>query len=459
MKATSYRKVFLTLIKFSMPLILSGILQQLYLWVDAFIVGRYVGENALAAIGVNAAVTEFVTFMIVGFTTGLGVIAAQRFGAGDHDTIRKLFSTFLVILAGGFIFISVMGNVFSGQILTALSTPGDIFGYADDFLKIIFIGVPFLCIYNLYAAMLRAEGNTKASFFAIVLSSVINVVLDILLVAVFNMGVQGAAIATVISQIIMAIYIVLYASRRYEDFRIGKNIKVFSKDVVALGCSFAIPLMLQQSLTAFGNLVIQGVINSFGSQTVAAMTTAYRIEAVAILLIFSFGVAISTMVAQSKGAGNAEDVKRYSIVGFAICIVTSLMIIIVLYKFGGALMGIFGVEAQTASIGIMYFQIMSVFYYIPFGAESAFRGTIEGNGNVMYSTIVGVAAIVVRIGFSFIFAGSMGNAVIAHAEGVGYILMIACYLPYIIKLWSRKKSKASKKHFQKIGKTVSYNQM
>ncbi len=209
--------IALTLIKFSLPLILSGILQQLYSWADAFIVGHVSGETALAAVGATATITDFFVLSITGFTLGLSIFAAQKYGQCHPEEISKILSSFSLLLGIVFTGLAAMGISFTTPILTLMNTPADMFSFAKDYLQIIFLGIPFLAIYNTYASLLRATGDSKAPFYAVLISSVMNVLLDILLVAVLPFGVAGAAMATVISQITMTIFIVFYATKNIHS--------------------------------------------------------------------------------------------------------------------------------------------------------------------------------------------------------------------------------------------------
>ncbi|MBR6571824.1 MAG: polysaccharide biosynthesis C-terminal domain-containing protein, partial [Clostridia bacterium] len=195
------------LIAFSLPLILSGILQQLYSWADAFIVGRAEGELQLAAVGATSSISYFLINTILGLTLGLSLMAAQHFGRKDTDTVRRILSCFLPLLTALYAVLSAVAFIFAAPLLRLMDTPADIFDYSLDYLKIIFIGIPFLAVYNLFAGMLRAVGNTKAAFYAVLLSSVLNVALDVVFIVLFGWGVAGAAFATVVSQMAMTAFI------------------------------------------------------------------------------------------------------------------------------------------------------------------------------------------------------------------------------------------------------------
>ena len=229
------------LIRFSLPLIISGILQQLYNWADAFIVGHAVGESALAAVGATTAVSVFFTMAITGFTQGLSILAAQRFGRGDRAGPRPILSTFLVVLLPLAVLCAALGVWASGSLLHLLHTPENILAFAGDYLRIIFIGVPFLAAYNLYSALLRAMGDSRAPFYAVVVSSLANVALDLWFVAGLGWQVAGAAAATVLSQGAMALFILVYAHRRYPLLRLSSRRNSGGRSVCPPPCNSASP--------------------------------------------------------------------------------------------------------------------------------------------------------------------------------------------------------------------------
>ena len=214
------------LIKFSLPLILSGVLQQLYNWADAFIVGNVVGELALAAVGATTTVINFYLMAVTGFTLGLSILFAQKYGSGETEHIPEILSTFSIVFGGVFIILSALGIAAAFPLLGLLHTTRDTVLLAGSYLKIIFAGIPFLAVYNVYAAALRGIGDSRAPFLAILFSSAINVGLDILFVAFLHWGVEGAAAASVLSQAAMAAFLIIYAVKKYPllRYRLGKRV-------------------------------------------------------------------------------------------------------------------------------------------------------------------------------------------------------------------------------------------
>lgn len=432
MQTQARDNVAAVLVKFSLPLIISGILQQLYNWADAFIVGHAVGESALAAVGATTAVSVFFTMAITGFTQGLSILAAQRFGSGDRAGLRPILSTFLVVLLPLAVLCAALGVWASGSLLHLLHTPENILAFAGDYLRIIFIGVPFLAAYNLYSALLRAMGDSRAPFYAVVVSSLANVALDLWFVAGLGWQVAGAAAATVLSQGAMALFILVYAHRRYPLLRLSLKEPLFRREDFAQGLRFGLPPALQFSVTAGGNIALQNFMNGFCSHTVAAITTAYRVDTIMLLPIINLGSAISTMVAQSKGAGEPQRARHFWRTGAVMNLVVSLLLMAVMLLFGGKLVALFGVEAEAAAIGRRFFQRISLFYVF-FGLANSMRGTIEGTGRVVYSSSVSIAALLLRIALSYLLAAPFHNTAIPYAEGLHWIFMVLCFLPFFLR--------------------------
>ena len=256
------------LFSFSLPLILSGVLQQLYNWVDAFIVGHVEGELAMGAIGATtAAVNLFITAM-TGFTLGLNVLMAQLHGAGEDSRLAGMLRAFAAILLAAFAAIALPGVFLAGELLELLDTTPDMLPLSTAYLSVIFLGLPFLGVYNVYSAALRALGDSRAPFLAVAVSSAVNVALDILLVAVIPLGVRGAAIATVFSQAAMTVFIVAYAVKKHPPLRYKLRLRgMMGGGMVREGVRFGLPPMIQSSITAVGSLFLQSYMNSFGDDT------------------------------------------------------------------------------------------------------------------------------------------------------------------------------------------------
>ena len=271
MEKRTSTQILKKLTAFAVPLILSGMLQQLFNWVDALIVGNLIGETALAAVGATSSVVNLFVTLIVGFTSGLSVLAAQQFGQGKEQENHELLCCYSVLFGGIFALCALLGVIFMEPILLRMQTPAVLLPNAKTYLQIVFTGIPFLAIYNVYSAVLRGMGNSRLPFFAVLVSSVTNAVLDLVFVALCGWGVAGAAIATTLAQIAMTLFVIGYTAVRYplfRGFRWGRG------GLLLTGAKYGAPPAIQSSVSSVGGVFLQRFMNGFGEQTVAAITTA-----------------------------------------------------------------------------------------------------------------------------------------------------------------------------------------
>lgn len=439
LRSAPWRATARTLAAFSLPLILSGVLQQLYNWADAFIVGNVVGELALAAVGSTTSMVNFYVLAITGFTLGLSILFAQKFGARELEDIRRILSTFLWVLGGIFLILAALGVCFAEELLRLLHTTREALPLAADYLGIVLAGVPFLAVYNVYSAALRGIGNSRAPFYAVLLSSGVNVALDVLFVAVWGWGVAGAAIATVIAQAAMTVFLTGYGIIKYPILRFRPGRQSFDRTMLALGCRFGIPPMLQSSVSSVGSLILQNFMNGFGTQTVAAVTTAYRVDSIVMVPILNLGSGISTLVAQNCGAGQNLRARSIFRVGTAVMAAVSLLLTVLVIPTGGELIALFGAGPEAVSIGDAFFRRIACFYVV-YGLANAVRSYLEGMGDVVYSSLAGMASLACRIILSYTLVVFFANMVIAWAEALSWVLLLLLYV--VRAVWKERQWKA-----------------
>jgi len=417
------------LLRFTLPLILSGMLQQLYGWVDALIVGNAIGEEALAAIGTTGSISQLFITLIIGFTTGVGILIAQYQGAGDSSAIRRTMHAFFLFLMPVCMVLTLLGVLVAHPILVLTETPDNVLAQSRTYLRIIFLGIPFLTIYNLYGSAVRALGDSRTPLLAMVISTVVNFALDCLFIIVFHMGVAGAALATIAAQAMAGLFLFLYGHGKYLPLRLTRA--PFDRAIFRQGMRLALPTTLQSGVMAIGGLALQNVMNSFGSQTVAAVTTVYRIDSLLLLPIHNGAAGVSTFVGQNYGAGQAERARRGMYVGMAFCAGFALAILILLLTGGRALMGLFGVSRQAAQMGQTLLIAFSLFYPL-FGIYNCICAYLQGIGDTRYAAIINITGLGVRIALSYLLRASVGYTIIAYAEiaawiGAGVFLIAGCY--------------------------------
>lgn len=421
------------LVRFSVPLILSGLLQQLYSWADALIVGNFVGESSLAAIGATGTISFFFIAIIQGFSVGISVLVSQAYGRGDTDRVTRTAATFVMFLLGVSLLLLGLALGLHRPLLRLMGTPEDIFALSAEYLFIIFLGLPVMALYNLYSAVLRGIGDSRTPLLAIVISSGTNVLLDILFVAGLGWGVGGAAAATVISQVMMVAFLMLYAPRRHAAMRFRLGTRAVDRDILREGMSLGLPTALQSSVHSFGGLLLQNVMNSFGTQVVAGITTAYRIDSLGLLPTSNIGAGVSTFAGQNKGAGNLDRARKGLRAGTVISLVTSLVTTVGFVLGGASLMRLFGVSEPVVAIGRDFLYFCAVFYPV-FGVQCAFMGYLQGMGDVRFAAFVSISSLGLRIVLSYLFAAAAGHSIIAYSEMVSWVYgMLLCMGRYWFK--------------------------
>ena len=400
-----FRDVALELLRFSLPLILSGVLQQLYNWADAFIVGNVEGEAALAAVGCTTSTINFYVMAITGFTLGLSILFAQRYGSGQTEEIPAILSSFSLLLGGIFLVLAALGILFALPLLTLLHTTEDTIALAGDYLRIVLMGIPFLAVYNVYSAALRGIGDSKAPFYAVLLSSVTNVVLDILLVAVLRWHVAGAAIATVISQYAAGVGIMLYTLRSSKllsfSFRDMKPERKLMKEISSL----SVLTSMQQSIMNLGILMVQGLVNSFGTGVMAAFAAGVKIDSIAYMPLQEFGNAFSTFVSQNMGASRHDRVRKGVVFAFLTALLFGLAVSAVVFLIPDQLMAVFIDPSETdiIDIGRGYLRIEGA-CYIGIGLLFMLYGYYRAICMPGMSVILTVLSLGTRVALSYMLA-------------------------------------------------------
>ena len=391
------------LIGFALPMLLGNIFQQFYNMVDSFIVGRFLGTTALAAVGTSFPVIFFMLALIMGVTMGTTVLISQFFGARDMGSLKKVVSTSYIFLFIAGIIMTIIGVLSTDFILRALAVPDDIMPEASAYLRIIFAGMLTTFGYNVVAAMLRGLGDSKTPLYLLIASTLINVVLDLVFVVSFKWGVGGAAWATVISQAISFIgaLIVLDKKNQYVrlDFKNLKGDRVIFVQMLRIG----LPAGIQQTLVSLGMMVLSRIVNEFGPLTMAAYTAAARIDSIASMPAMNLGQAVTTFTGQNIGAGKTERVRRGHLSAIVVNTGISLFITLCVIFFGRQLMGIFTTDATVIDIGAQYLLIVGLFYAV-FGIMFINNGVMRGAGDVFIPMINTLLALwIVRVPCALLF--------------------------------------------------------
>lgn len=390
------------LLGFAIPIICGNLLQQLYNTVDGIVVGRLVNSNALAAVGTCSMLSRFFLAFSMGFSNGCGVIISQLYGAKKHEELRKAFSTGAIISLALGIALTAFGLLGHSWILSSLMNIRDeeVFAYADQYFVIYCLGLIFMYVYNYIAYSLRAFGDSRATLYFLALTSILNLILDMFMVKLW--GIAGAAIATVISQIVCAVVSYFYMVRRYEVLNIRPSQMRVDREMMYQCVNLGIPAVLQQCSASLGNLVMQRLVNSFGSVTMAAFTVGSKVQGYVQAPIMGMQQAVATFTGQNMGAEKLERVKKglYRAVIMNAVIVLAIGIVINLGAEGVA--ALFGVEGETLEQSVAYIRFMAPACELVFAVYFTCAGLIHGSGDVKYATFITLSSLVARAVFAYI---------------------------------------------------------
>ena len=418
-------KIVHKLLKFAFPIMVGNLLQQLYNVVDTLIVGRYLGENALAAVGSAYTLMVFITSIIIGLCMGSSAFFSIQFGRKDQDRLEKgIYISFISI---GIAALILNTAVYAGihGIMIFLRVPGEVVSLMREYLLWIFSGILAVFLYNFTANLLRAVGNSVVPLLFLGVSALSNIVLDLLFIRGFGWGVGGAAAATVISQYLAGAGIVLYYFRKYPKLRVSGKNRCFDLHILKELAELSSLTCLQQSIMNFGILMVQGLVNSFGPVVMAAFAAAVKIDSFAYAPVQDFGNAFSTYVAQNFGAGKTERIRKGMkdavLTAFFFCLVISVLVT----GFAGPLMGLFlkKESAEAIAIGAGYLRIEGAFYF-GIGVLFLFYGYYRAVHKPGISVILTVISLGTRVVLAYLLSSieAVGVTGIWMSVPIGWIL-------------------------------------
>ena len=432
---------------FAFPMILGNLFQQFYTMVDSVIVGQFVGENALAAVGASYSLTNVFISIAIGGGVGASVLTSRYFGARDYrrmkESVYTALSAFLVvsILLGG------VGLIFSRQILLALNTPVNILADATEYLNIYFIGLPFLFMYNVLSSMFNALGRSKIPLGLLIFSSLFNVGMDLYMVRALHMGVAGAAWATLIAQGISAVAAFVIFLRQMRGYRIEGKVSVFDLRTFSEMCRIALPSILQQSTVSIGMMLVQSVVNSFGSEVLAGYSAGSRIESIAVVPMSAMGNVMSSYTAQNLGAGRQGRVVTGYHTAFGILAAFAAVICVILVPFAQPIIGLFLGEDGTAlamETGVSYLRFIGWFLML-IGMKMVTDGLLRGAGDMTMFTIANMVNLCIRVVVSMTMAPRFGIGWVWYAVPVGWAAnFIISYIEYRRGKWKLDKPRKAK---------------
>ncbi|WP_310602054.1 MATE family efflux transporter [Anaerosporobacter sp.] len=428
--------------RFFVPLLFGMLFQQFYNMMDTMIVGQFLGAKALASVGG----TGSINFMIIGFCMGVcngfAIPVAQSFGAQDHKSLRKYVANSAWLAIAFSVVTTIIVCVLCRQILVWMDTPSDIIDGSFSYIFVIFLGIPVIYLYNLLAGILRSLGDSKTPLYFLVVSSLLNIVLDLMAILIFHMGVAGAAWATVISQGISGVLCLVYIGKKFPILKISKEEWRPDAKYMKRLCMMGIPMGLQYSITAIGSVILQTAVNSLGSIAVASMTAGNKISMIFCCPFDAMGSTMATYAGQNVGAGELDrvtkGVKACSFIG----LVYSIVACIILFLFGKnfVLLFIKKEEVEIIRNAALLLKYLSLFYF-PLALVNIVRFAIQGLGYSKLAILAGVCEMVARAIVGFVFVPMIGFSAACCASPVAWILADAFLVPayfFVIKSLKKK---------------------
>ena len=431
------------LLLFSLPILLGNLFQQLYSMVDTVIVGRYLGEHAMAAVGSTGSVQFFILGFVQGTSSGFAIRTAQAFGAGDHTLVKRSVRACMILSIALAVVMTALSVPFLNPLLRFMKTPDELLPDAVLYIQIICGGMFSTIFYNMISAILRALGDSRTPLIFLIVSALLNVVLDVVMIAILRMGVEGAALATVIAQVVSAALCLLYGLKHcpllHTGSEKGKVSGAMLRDHLAVG----VPMGLQFSVTAIGSMMLQSSFNSFGTESATAYAVACKVESLAQQPSIALGATMATYAGQNLGARNYRRIRTGSRCAMALGVLYALVAAFINVGIGERLMGLFFAGEMTQQVrdyAMEYLWITTMFFLFLVGIH-IFRSMLQGLGEKIAPMMGGVVELIARVGVCAVLPGIIGytGACLAPcAAWLGAGLLTTIRYLYVERRWKRQ---------------------
>lgn len=426
------------MLSFTLPMFVGNLFQQLYNVVDTIIVGKFVGREALAAVGSCFAIMVLVNSIILGLAMGASVLFSQLYGAKNYNRLKTAIILASVFILGLTTILSLIAFLGTSTIIRWYQIPTEMVQYSTDYLRCIFAGLLFVSLYNLAANLLRSFGDSKTPLYFLLLACGINIALDLLFVVGFGMEVFGVAIATIIAQAVSGIACVFFAIYKIKFLQFRREDAVFDTGLFRTMSRYAVLTSLQQSVMNFGIVLVQGLVNTFGAALMAAFAAGVKIDAFAYMPVQDFGNAFSTYTAQNVGAKNWARVRQGLKTAALISGIFSLVVSLIVVMLAEPLIGLFikAGDFEVIAIGVRYLRIEGAFYIL-IGFLFLFYGFYRGLGYAQVSIVLTVVSLGTRVALAYLLAPTFGFTMIFWAIPIGWLLADVVGLGIWIRLRTR----------------------
>ena len=438
---------FKLIIRFLIPIVLGNVIQQLYNLADSIIVGRYVGADALAAVGATGTIMFLIIGFMNGMTSGFAVVTAQRFGAGDEEGVRRSVCSAIILSAVTTVLLTAVSLIGMRGLLTLMNTPDDVYEMSFIYIFTICAGLIFTALYNLTAALLRAVGNSRIPLLFLAVAAGINVALDLILIMNYNMGVFGAALATILSQGLSGIACMIYIFAKVPVLSPRREDWEHAKEHMKLQFNIGIPMALQFSVTAIGTVIVQSALNTLGSVVMASYTASQKVEQLLTMPFQGMGAAMATYAGQNRGIADYGRIKRGVFDAAIMTVVYGAVIAAILIPTPQYTIPLFVTEDPAAMIewAKIYFRICPLFY-IPLGLIFVYRNALQGMGYSVTTLLGAVIELVSRIIFAIIAVRKESYAGVCYANAIAWlsagVLLLVCFEVIIRRQLNTAKAKA-----------------
>lgn len=426
---------------FALPMIIGNLFQQFYNMADSIIVGQYVGEDALAAVGASYSFTTVFIMIAIGGGIGASVLTSQYLGADKHKEMKSSVYTFLISFAVFSVLLSILGFFINPTVLRLLKTPDNIMDEAVLYLQIYFAGLPFLFMYNILSANFNALGKSKIPLYLLIFSSLLNIVMDLWMVGGLGLGVKGAAIATVIAQGIAAIVSFIILMCLLRTYQVEGTVDKFRSDMFVTGVKIAIPSIIQQSIVSVGMLLTQSAVNRFGSSALAGYSAGMRLESLCIVPMIATGNAMSTFTAQNLGAGKPERVRQGYHAAYGIIIGFGAVLVLISQLFYNPIVSAFldaGSSQEAFQTGTDYFRFIGLFFSF-LGFKAITDGILRGAGDIKVYMIANLVNLSIRVAVAQLCSPIWGIELIWYAVPMGWATnYFISYLWYRTGNWKKR---------------------
>ncbi|GFH89548.1 putative FMN/FAD exporter YeeO [Lachnospiraceae bacterium] len=436
------------IVAFAIPMLIGNIAQQLYNTADSVIVGRYVGDNALAAVGSASPILNLLLVLFVGISVGAGIMVSQYFGAKQREDLSGTIGSCITLTAISSLFIMIIGPLVSGPLLSYLDTPESIIGWCESYLNIIFIGIVGMAYYNILGGVLRGLGDSVSALLYLLIATIVNIVLDILFVASFGMGVAGVALATAIAQALSAVLCFWKLLRMSDIFDMKKKYLKLHRKYAITTIRLGLPSGLTQAIFSMAMIIVQSLTNSFGEMFIAANVIVMRVDGFAMMPNFSFGTAMTTYAGQNVGAHELERVDEGAKQGTFIAMGVSAAITALILIFGKYLMGIFTDTSELVDMSMRMMRILAV-GYVAMAVTQSLSGVMRGAGDTMtpmWISLITTVAIRVPVAYGIAYLTRSEQYPGGRCESIFFSLLfswtLGAVVTFICYRWGKWKQKA-----------------